>query len=108
VIDGDLWLPHSILPPAQTGPVGTARAIVALQEPLAEGRTTDNVRRFFSVLLFVNGLHAVYLLFGIVLGVWLLVSRAGQGVSSVSLATSALYWVVISAIGLLLIPAFYA
>jgi len=107
VIDGELWLPHSILPAAQTGPTGSVRAVVALQAPGAEGRAVSNVRRFFSVLLFVNGLHAIYLLFGLVLSFWLLVSTARGALPKISLAMAAAYWFVIGVIGLLLIPAFY-
>jgi len=107
VIDGELWLPHSILPASQTGPAGSVRATVVLQKPGAEGHAVSNVRRFFSLLLFVNGLHALYLLFGQVLGLWLLVSATRGGVPKLSLAMAAAYWVVISAIGLVLLPAFY-
>ena len=107
VIDGELWLPHSILPAAQTGPTGSVDATIALQKPGAEGRAVSNVRRFFSVLLLVNGLHAIYLLFGLALGLWLLVSTPRGGLPKISLGMAAAYWVVIGAIGLLLIPAFY-
>jgi len=107
VIDGELWLPHSILPVASTGPAGSARAIIALQAPGAEGREPSNVRRFFSLLLLVNGLHSIYLFFGLGLGLWLLVSTMRGGLSRISLALAAAYWVVIGGIGLLLIPAFY-
>jgi len=107
VIDGELWLPHSILPAASAGPTGSVRATIALQTPGAEGRTGLNVRRFFSLLLFVNGLHTIYLLFGLVLGSWLLVSTIRGGTPRISLAMAAAYWAVIGAIGLLLVPAFY-
>ena len=107
VIDGELWLPHSILPAASAGPTGSVRATIALQTPGAEGRTGSNVRRFFSLLLFVNGLHTIYLLFGLVLGSWLLVSTIRGGTPRISLAMAAAYWAVIGAIGMLLIPAFY-
>jgi len=107
VIDGELWLPHSILPAASAGPAGSVRATIALQTPGAEGREPSNVRRFFSLLLLVNGLHSIYLLFGLVLGLWFLVSTMRGGISRISLAMAAAYWVVIGGIGLLLIPAFY-
>jgi len=107
VIDGELWLPHSILPAASSGPAGSARAIIALQTPGAEGREPSNVRRFFSLLLLVSGLHSIYLFFGLGLGLWLLVSTMRGGLSRISLALAAAYWVVIGGIGLLLIPAFY-
>jgi heme/copper-type cytochrome/quinol oxidase subunit 3 len=107
VIDGELWLPHSILPAASAGPTGSVRATIALQTPGAEGREASNVQRFFSLLLLVNGLHSIYLVFGLVLGLWLLVSTMRGGISRISLAMAAAYWVVISGIGLLLIPAFY-
>ena len=107
VIDGELWLPHSILPAGQVGPAGSVREVIALQQPGAEGRREANVRRFFAILLFVNGLHAVYLLFGVVLGAWLVFSTVGDSVSTTSLAATAAYWVVISVIGLLIVPAFY-
>ncbi len=107
VIDGELWLPHSILPASQRGPTGSARATIELQKPGAGGHAASNVRRFFSLLLFVNGLHSIYLLFGQVLGLWLLVSATRGGVPKLSLAMAAAYWVVISAIGLVLLPAFY-
>lgn len=107
VIDGELWLPHSILPTASAGPAGSVRATVALQTPGAEGREASNVRRFFSLMLLVNGLHSIYLLFGLVLGLWLLVSTTRGGIPRISLAMAAAYWVVIGGIGLLLIPAFY-
>jgi mono/diheme cytochrome c family protein/F0F1-type ATP synthase membrane subunit c/vacuolar-type H+-ATPase subunit K len=107
VIDGELWLPHSILPAASAGPAGSARSTIALQSPGAEGREASNVRRFFSLMLLVNGLHSIYLLFGLVLGLWLLVSTVRGRVSRISLAMAAVYWVVIGGIGLLIIPAFY-
>ena len=108
MIDGELWLPHSVLPAAQRGPTGTAREIIALQKPGAEGRTAGNVRRFFLIVLVVNALHALFVLFGLALGAWLLAANARGGALKASLAIAAAYWVVISAIGLLLIPAFYA
>ena len=107
VIDGELWLPHSILPAASAGPTGSVRATIALQTPGAEGRSGSSVRRFFSLLLFANGLHTIYLLFGLVLGSWLLVSTIRGGTPRISLAMAAAYWAVIGAIGLLLVPAFY-
>jgi heme/copper-type cytochrome/quinol oxidase subunit 3 len=107
VIDGELWLPHSILPAASTGPTGATRGTIELQKPGAEGRAASNVRRFFSLLLLVNGLHSIYVLFGVVLGVWLLVSTTSGRVPKVPLAMAAAYWAVIGAIGVLLIPAFY-
>lgn len=107
VIDGELWLPHSILPAASGGPTGSVRATIARQIPGAEGREASNVRLFFSIFLMVNGLHSIYLLFGLVLGFWLLVSTTRGGLSRMSLAMAAAYWVVIGGIGLLLIPAFY-
>jgi mono/diheme cytochrome c family protein len=107
VIDGELWLPHSILPAASAGPTGSVRATIALQTPGAEGREPSNVRRFFSLLLLVNGLHSIYLLFGLVLGLWLLVSTMRGGISRISLGMAAAYWVVIGGIGLLILPAFY-
>jgi len=107
VIDGELWLPHSILPAAPTGPTGLSRATITLQKPGAEGRAESNVRRYFSLLLVVNGLHTIYLLFGLGFGVWLLVSTARGGAPGISLAMVAAYWVVIGAIGLLLVAVFY-
>ncbi len=107
VIDGELWLPHSILPAAATGPTGSSRTTITLQKPGAEGRAESNVRRFFSLLLVVNGLHTIYLLFGLVFGFWLLVSPTLGGTPRISLSMAAAYWVVIGAIGLMLIPAFY-
>jgi heme/copper-type cytochrome/quinol oxidase subunit 3 len=107
VIDGELWLPHSILPAAPTGPTGSARAAIALQKPGAEGRAPANVRRFFSVLLFVTGLHTIYVVFGLAVGLWLLVSTTRGRAPKVSLAMAAAYWAVIGAIGVLLVPAFY-
>lgn len=107
VIDGELWLPHSILPAAAAGPMGSLRATIALQAPGARGRQASNVRRFFSLLLFVNGLHSIYLLFGVGIGLWLLVPKMRGGGSKTLLSMAAAYWVVIGAIGLLLLPAFY-
>lgn len=108
MIDGELWLPHSILPAAQPGPAGTVREIIALQRPGAEGRTAANVRRFFVIVLAVNVLHALFTLFGLALGAWLLAATARGAERKDGLATAAAYWVVISAIGLLFLPAFYA
>lgn len=107
VIDGELWLPHSILPAAQPGPTGSVRAIIALQKPGAEGRSAENVRRFFLIVLVVDGLHTIFGLFGLAFGVWLLLGTARGAAPKTSLAMAAAYWVVIDAIGLLLIPAFY-
>ena len=107
VIDGELWLPHSILPAAQAGPTGSVRAVITLQKPGAEGRAASSVRQFFSLLLFVTGLHTIYVLFGLVLGVWLLSSAARGKTPRIPLAMAAAYWAVIGAIGVLLIPAFY-
>lgn len=107
IIDGELWLPHSILPDAQTGPSGSVPAVVALQKPGAAGRTESNVRRFFSLVLFVNGLHTIYLLFGLVLGTSLLLGARPVASHRRSLAIVAAYWIVIGALGLVLIPAFY-
>jgi hypothetical protein len=107
IIDGELWLPHSILPAAQAGPPGLAQETVALQKPGAEGRSASNVRRFFSVVLLANGLHMIYLCFGLLLGLWLLVSNTRRGAPKTALATVAAYWVVIAGIGLVLVPAFY-
>ena len=107
VIDGELWLPHSILPAAAAGPTGSLRSTIELQTPGARGRQASSVRRFFSLLLFVNGLHSIYLLFGLAIGLWLLVSTIRGSSSEMWLAMTAAYWVVIGAIGLLLLPAFY-
>jgi heme/copper-type cytochrome/quinol oxidase subunit 3 len=107
VIDGELWLPHSIFPEAQAGPPGAAPAAIALQKPGAEGRSSSSVHRFFAFVLFVDGLHTIYLLFGLALGVWLCVSTARTSSPRSSLAWTATYWMVIAAIGILLIPAFY-
>lgn len=107
VVDGELWLPHSILPAASAGPTGSVHATIALQTPGAEGHEPLNVRRFFSLVLLVNGLHSIYLLFGVALGSWLLISTMRGGIPRISLAMAAAYWVVIGGIGLLLIPALY-
>jgi mono/diheme cytochrome c family protein len=107
VIDGELWLPHSILPAASLGPTGAASATVALQKAGAEGHAPGNVRRFFSLFLFVNGLLAVYMLFGVMLGIWSIVATARGRASKASLAWVAAYLAMISGIGLLLLPAFY-
>ena len=107
VIDGELWLPHSILPAAQSGPPGLRQATIALQKPNAEGHDPGNVRRFFSVVLFVNGLHAIYVLFGVVLATWVLITAGRRTPRAATLAMVATYWVVISGIGLLLVPAFF-
>lgn len=107
VIDGELWLPHSILPAAQPGPPGTVRAVIELQKPGAEGRTAENVHRFFLFVLVVNGLHALFVIVGLALGAWLLVSTTRGAAPRTSLAMAAAYWLVIDAIGLVLIPAFY-
>jgi mono/diheme cytochrome c family protein len=108
MIDGVLWIPHSILPAAQSGPTGTVPWIVSLQKLGAEGRTAANVRRFFLIVLAVNVLHTVFVLFGLGLGACLFTATARGIACRASLAAAAAYWVVISAIGLLLIPAFYA
>jgi mono/diheme cytochrome c family protein/heme/copper-type cytochrome/quinol oxidase subunit 3 len=107
VIDGELWLPHSILPAASAGPSGSSRATVALQIPGAEGREASNVRRFFSLVLLLSGLHSIYLLFGVAIGAWLLVPGRPGRIPRLPLAMLAAYWIVIAGIGVLLIPALY-
>jgi len=107
MIDGELRLPHSILPAASNGPTGSVRETITLQKPGAEGRAASNIRRFFSLLLLVNGLHTIYLVFGVVLGVWLLVSTGRGRNPRIPIAMAAAYWAIIGAIGVLLIPAFY-
>jgi len=107
VIDGELWLPHSILPAASSGPVGSAPATVALQKFGAPAHAPANIRRFFAIVLLLNGLHAIYLVFGLAIGVWT-IARATRGASArTPLALAAAYWVVIAGIGLVLVPALY-
>ncbi len=108
IIDGELWVPHSILPAAQRGPAGTEPEIVARQKPGAEGRTAENVHRFFLIVLFANALHALFLTFGLAFGAWLLAATARDPYSEASLVGAAVYWVVIGAIGLMFLPIFYA
>jgi mono/diheme cytochrome c family protein len=108
IIDGELWIPHTILPQAQAGPDGTAHATIALQKPGGEAHLESNVRRFFLVVLLANGLHALFVLFGVALGAWLLIAASRVASPRAALATAAVYWIVIGAIGLFLIPAFYA
>ena len=103
IVDGQLWLPHSILPAAATGPAGTSAATVALQKPGGEGRSSRNVHRFFLIVLIASGLQAVYLAIGLLLGTWMLTRPANDP----AIAMTALYWVVVGAAGLLLLPAFY-
>jgi len=107
LIDGELWFPHSVLPAAQPGPPGTVATVVALQKPGGAGHTESNIRRFFSIVLFAEGLHALYMVFGLILGLWLLFTRTGADLRGNTLALGAAYWVVIGAIGVLLVPAFY-
>jgi len=107
VIDGELWLPHSILPAAQAGPEGSARNTIALQKPGAEGHLPSNVRRFFSILLFANGLHVIYLVFGLLLGLTLVTAASRGGAPKNSLAVASAYWVVIGGIGLIIVQTFY-
>lgn len=107
VIDGELWLPHSILPAAQAGPEGSARNIIALQKPGAEGHLPSNVRRFFSFLLFANGLHVIYLIFGLLLGLTLIFATSRGGAPKSSLVVASAYWVVIGGIGLFIVQTFY-
>jgi len=107
VVDGEVSSPKSMLPMAQPGPPGSVPAEVALQKPGAEGRTGSSVRRFFSLMLFVNGLHTIYLVFGLALGCWLLVATGRASTPNIALAMAAAYWTVIGALGILLIPFFY-
>jgi heme/copper-type cytochrome/quinol oxidase subunit 3 len=107
IVDGELWLPHSILPPANPGPMGSRPATVALQKVGASARAPSNVRRFFSIVLLLNGLHAIYLAFGLVLGALTISTAAGGPSARSSLVLAAAYWVVIGGIGLLLVPALY-
>jgi mono/diheme cytochrome c family protein len=105
IIDGELWLPHSVVPAASAGPPGSARATIALQRSGAQGRLAGNVERFFTIFLFVTGLHTIYLVFGLVLATTLVVT--GRRATIAALTIAAAYWLAISAIGLLLLPAFY-
>jgi heme/copper-type cytochrome/quinol oxidase subunit 3 len=106
IVEGELWLPHTILPASQTGPSGLARLQIALQKPGALGHMESSVRRFFSIVLVMDGLHTLYVLFGLALGCWLLLGGWRSAPKS-SLAMAAAYWLVIAVIGMLLIPAFY-
>ena len=106
VIDGELWLPHSILPAANPGPAGSKRATVSLQGVGARGRSLPNIRRFFSIVMLLGGLHAVYMGFGIALGVWTTLVPRGTARQS-SLVLVATYWAVIAGVGMILVPALY-
>jgi mono/diheme cytochrome c family protein len=106
IIDGELWLPHSILPAASPGPVGSRRATVLLQGVGARGRALPNVQRFLSIVLFLGGLHAVYLSFGLALGIW--ASFAPRGAARQrTLVLAATYCAVIAGVGIVLLPALY-
>lgn len=107
VIDGELWLPHSILPAASSGPVGSRSLTIALQKPGAAARALSNLQRFFLIVLFLDGLHAIYLVFGLALGVWMVVSASRGSVGRTTFALVAAYWIVIGGIGLVLLPALY-
>lgn len=65
------------------------------------------MRRFFSLVLFADGLQALYVSFGLLLGGWLLVAVPRRAAPAAALALAGIYWLVIGAIGLLLLPAFY-
>lgn len=104
MIDGELWIPRSVIPASSTGPAGTAKETIALQARGAEARDPSNVRRFFSLLLAANGLHALCLFFGLVLVVPLL-QRSQDGAPGLGLAAT--YFLVLGAMGALLFPAFY-
>jgi len=107
VIDGELWLPRSILPAAHGGPPGVARAVVAMQKGGSIGKSADNVRRYFSIVMALNALHAIYLLFGLALGVWLLAGGPRVGATGPILAMASAYWLVVALIGMVLLPLAY-
>ena len=107
MIDGELWLPRSILPAAKPGPSGVAPRVVAMQREGAHARSPGNVRRFFSIVVFLNGLHAIYVLFGVALGAWLLIGASRRGAARPELALASFYWLAITAVGLALMPLLY-
>ena len=104
MIDGALWYPHSILSPAGVGPSGTSAAVVRLQKPGASGRSAANVQLFFSVALFVGGLHGMYLAIGLISGLAIVAARSS---SWRMLQLIGIYWLVIGMLGLVTLPVFY-
>ena len=107
MLDGRLWLPHSVIPAASAGPDGVRAATVALQVPGARARSSGIVKEFFALVLFTNVLQAFYLACGIAL--------AGVAVAGVlrgrwsmqAIALVAGYWVVVGALCLLTAPLLY-
>lgn len=106
IVDGELWLPHTILAAANPGPTGSTSQTVALQKTGGRGRYLPNVRRFFSIALFMGGLHTVYLAFGLGLGAWA-VAVSGRKNGQRSLAFVATYWFVIAGLGVVMLPTLY-
>jgi cytochrome c oxidase subunit III len=101
-VDGQWWLPKSVIPPAAEGPRGLRRA-----RPLnpAAGTPPPDASLFFSLFYVMTGLHGLHVVAGMGLLVFLLVRfwRGRLGPASFT----GLYWHAVDAIWFLLFPLFY-
>ena len=107
IVEGSLWLPHSVIPMAAAGPAGVEPSTVALQRPGAESRAPATIHSFFTLLLFAHALEAFYVLAGIALGSAAAAGVARRVMKPEAVALVAGYWVLVAALSFVTAPLLY-
>jgi cytochrome c oxidase subunit III len=97
---------ESLIAPAATGPEG----LDLLEKKQAEEHVPENLRTFFSIYFVMTGLHAVHILAGMGVILWLLI-RARKGVFGpkyfLPVDLGGLYWHLVDLVWIFLFPLLY-
>jgi cytochrome c oxidase subunit 3 len=103
---GEVDQNKSVIPPAAEGPAGLD--LTAKQEQ--EEHVPDNVALFFSIYFVMTGLHAVHVLAGMGVILWLII-RAKRGEfgpkNFLAVDCGGLYWHVVDLVWIFLFPLLY-
>jgi hypothetical protein len=100
IVDGELMLPHSVIPQAAEGPAGVRAEAVALQQPGGLSRSGEVVRRFFTLVGVARGMEALFIGLGLIFGAAAMRGRSDP----VRFGIAATYWVVVASLVVLIEP----
>lgn len=110
MIDGVLWVPRSVIPPAAAGPRGIVAAALPLRRSYGPQDSPANVHLFFGIYFLMTGLHGLHVLAGMIL-IAILIVRSSLGHFGPSYFTpvdlGGLYWHLVDLIWIFLFPLFY-